>query len=76
MDRGRIVLQGTPREVFSRTEELRQVRLDVPQVTILASELQKAGLPLPDGILTVEELTEELDRIRNDRKTPAQNTGK
>lgn len=67
MDRGRIVLQGTPREVFSRTEELRQVRLDVPQVTILARELQKAGLPLPDGILTVDELTEELDRIRKNR---------
>ncbi|MBQ7839034.1 MAG: energy-coupling factor transporter ATPase [Lachnospiraceae bacterium] len=64
MDEGKVVLQGTPREVFSKVELLKQLRLDVPQVTLLAYELQKAGLGLPDGILTAEELTEELDKLR------------
>lgn len=56
MDQGKIALSGTPREVFSRVEELKRLRLDVPQVTLLAHELKKAGLPLPAGILTKEEL--------------------
>lgn len=56
MDKGSIRLQGTPKEVFSKVEELRALRLDVPQVTLLAYELKKSGLPLPDGILTTEEL--------------------
>ena len=60
MDDGKIVMQGTPREVFSKVEELKRYRLDVPQVTELAWELKKAGMPLPDGILTVEEFTEAL----------------
>ena len=55
MDRGRIVLSGTPREIFSRVEELRALHLDVPEVTEIAHILKKAGLPLPDGILTKEE---------------------
>lgn len=55
MDRGKVVMQGTPREVFSRVEELKAYRLDVPQVTELAYELKKEGIPLPDGILTVDE---------------------
>jgi energy-coupling factor transporter ATPase len=59
MDRGRIVMQGTPRQVFSRVDELKKYRLDVPQVTLLAYELRKAGMKLPEGILTVEELVEE-----------------
>ncbi len=60
MDDGKIVMQGTPREVFSKVEELKRYRLDVPQVTELAWKLKKAGMPLPDGILTVEEFTEAL----------------
>ena len=53
-------MQGTPREVFSRVEELKELRLDVPQVTLLAYELKKAGVDLPDGILTIEELVDAL----------------
>ena len=63
MDEGRVVLQGTPREVFSQVELLKRLRLDVPQVTLLSYELKKAGLPLPDGILTAKELTEELKKL-------------
>ncbi len=63
MDGGRVVMSGTPREVFSHVEELESFRLDVPQVTRLAWELKKKGLDLPDGILTREELVLELDRI-------------
>lgn len=63
MDQGRIAMQGTPREIFSQLEKLKSLRLDVPQVTLLAHELKKSGLRLPDGILTVEELTQELIRI-------------
>lgn len=60
MDQGKIVMQGTPREIFSKVEELHKLRLDVPQVTQLAYELKKSGLPIKSGILTVEELVEEL----------------
>lgn len=64
MDGGRIALEGTPKEVFSQVEKLRSMRLDVPQVTELAFELKKGGLPLPDGILRKEELLEELRKLR------------
>ena len=60
MDDGRVVMEGTPKEVFSRVEELKRLRLDVPQVTELAYELQKSGVALPDGILTKEEFVREL----------------
>lgn len=60
MDGGKIVMDGTPREIFSQVEQLKAYRLDVPQVTELAYELKKAGMPLPDGILTREELLEYL----------------
>lgn len=60
MDQGRIAMQGTPREIFSQVEKIKELRLDVPQVTLLAHELQKSGMNLPDGILTVEELTQAL----------------
>ena len=63
MDGGKIVMQGTPKEVFSKVEELKKHRLDVPQVTELAWELKKAGMPLPDGILTIEEFTKEMKAI-------------
>ena len=56
MDGGRLVMDGTPREVFSRVQELKTYRLDVPQVTELAFELKQAGVELPDGILTMDEL--------------------
>ena len=64
MDSGKVILQGTPREVFSKVEFMREHRLDVPQVTQLAWELKRAGLDLPDGILTTEELADALDAIR------------
>ena len=60
MDEGKVVMQGTPKEVFSHVEELQALRLDVPQVTLLAHELKKKGIPLSDGILTIEELVNEL----------------
>ena len=60
MDKGHIVMRGTPRQIFSRVEELKKLRLDVPQVTELAWELKKAGVDLPDGILTIDELVEAL----------------
>lgn len=60
MDDGRVVMDGTPREIFSRVEELKSYRLDVPQVTELAYELQKDGVELPDGILTLNELMKYL----------------
>ena len=60
MDKGKIAMEGTPREVFSQVERLKELRLDVPQVTLLAYELQKKGVKIPDGILTIEELVEVL----------------
>ncbi|MDO4542902.1 MAG: ATP-binding cassette domain-containing protein, partial [Bacillota bacterium] len=60
MDQGRVVLQGTPREIFSQVETLQKYRLDVPQVTLLAHELKKEGVDIPDGILTIEELVNAL----------------
>ncbi|MBO5030534.1 MAG: energy-coupling factor transporter ATPase [Lachnospiraceae bacterium] len=61
MDKGKVTLQGTPREVFSEVERLKELRLDVPQVTLLAHELRKGGFPIPKGILTKEEFREALD---------------
>lgn len=61
MDSGRIAMEGTPREIFSQVEKLKSLRLDVPQVTLLAHELKKSGLSIPDGILTTEELTAALE---------------
>lgn len=64
MDKGRIAMEGTPREIFSRVEELQDLRLDVPQVTLLAHELKQRGVHLPDGILTIEELVAALTGLR------------
>lgn len=58
MDKGRIVLEGSPREIFSQVEKLQQYHLDVPQVTLLAHELRKRGLPIPEAMLTAEELAD------------------
>jgi energy-coupling factor transport system ATP-binding protein len=63
MDDGKLIMQGTPRQIFSQTEKLKSLRLDVPQVTDLAYELKQAGVPLPDGILTKEELVGQLKMI-------------
>lgn len=63
MDSGHIVMKGTPREIFSRVEELKKYRLDVPQATMLAEELRKRGLPVPRGILRKEELVEAVAKI-------------
>lgn len=63
MDHGHVVMQGTPREIFSQVETLKEYRLDVPQVTILADELKKRGLDIPAGILKKEELVEALCRL-------------
>ena len=60
MDSGKIVMQGTPREIFSQVERLKEYRLDVPQVTLLAHELHEAGVDIPEGILTTEELVSAL----------------
>lgn len=60
MDHGRVVMEGTPREVFSRVDELKSYRLDVPQATLLADELRKRGLKIPEGILKKEELVNAL----------------
>lgn len=65
MDGGKVVMQGTPREIFSQVEKLKGYRLDVPQVTLLAHELKKSGLPLEDGILTAKELVEALCQLRS-----------
>ncbi len=64
MDQGKIMMQGTPRQIFSKVEELKKHRLDVPQITLLAHELRKAGLAIPEGILTEQELLVELKRLK------------
>ena len=63
MDKGKVVMQGTPREIFSQVDELKRHRLDVPQITLLADELRKSGLPIPAGILTRAELVQELCKL-------------
>jgi len=73
MDKGKVAMQGTPREIFSRVEELKGLRLDVPQVTLLAYQLKKRGVPLPDGILTADELADAL-KLREKRKNDGNNS--
>lgn len=63
MDKGQIVMHGTPREVFSQVDKLKEIRMDVPQVTMLAEELRRRGLSLPKGILRQEELVEALCQL-------------
>lgn len=64
MENGKIIMDGTPREIFSRVDELKEHRLDVPQMTLLADELRKSGLPIPKGILTREELIEAIMKVK------------
>lgn len=60
MEKGKIIMDGTPRQIFSRVDDLKEHRLDVPQITLVADELKKAGLDIPDGILRREELVDAL----------------
>lgn len=64
MDKGSVKMQGTPKEIFSQVEKLKELRLSVPQVTLLSYELKKVGVPLPDGILETEELIRELKKVQ------------
>ena len=64
MDHGHVVMEGTPREIFSQVDTLKKYRLDVPHVTILADELKKRGLDIPAGILRKEELVEAICRLK------------
>ncbi|MEY8390967.1 energy-coupling factor transporter ATPase [Lachnospiraceae bacterium] len=63
MDNGKVVMQGSPRSLFSQVDTLKSYRLDVPQITLLAYELRKAGLDIPEGILTRQELVEALCQL-------------
>lgn len=65
MDDGKVVMEGTPREIFSQVDTLKELRLDVPQATLVARELQKRGIPLRDGILSNEELVDELWQLKS-----------
>ena len=73
MQNGRVRMDGTPREIFSRTDEIHAMGLSLPQATELADRLRAAGLPLPQGILSEEELVRELIRIRPGQETAAEN---
>lgn len=64
MEKGNIIMEGTPREIFSRVDELKQHRLDVPQATLVAGELRKKGVKIPAGILTREELVEAIVKVK------------
>ena len=63
MDEGHVVMRGTPKEIFSRVDELKKYRMDVPQVTMLADALIQKGVPLPKGILRREELVDALCQL-------------
>lgn len=65
MEKGKIVMDGTPRDIFSRVDELKEHRLDVPQATLVADELRSAGVPIPQGILTREELVDAIMSVAN-----------
>ncbi len=63
MHQGKVAMQGNPKEIFSKVEELKELKLDVPQVTLLAEELRKKGVPLSKGILSKEELVKEICQL-------------
>lgn len=65
MEKGKIVMDGTPRDIFSRVDELKEHRLDVPQATLVADELRSAGVPIPQGILTKKELVDAIMSVAN-----------
>ena len=68
MDDGKVIMDGVPKEIFSRVKELKEHGLDVPQATELAYELKEAGMPLTDGILSREELAGQLMALFTDEK--------
>lgn len=63
MNEGRLVMQGKPREIFSRPDKLKKYHLDVPQVTELVAELRERGVPVPADIITVDEFIEKMSQI-------------
>ena len=65
MEKGKIVMDGTPSDIFSRVDELKEHRLDVPQATLVADELRSAGVPIPQGILTRKELVDAIMSVAN-----------
>ena len=60
---GKVQAEGTPREVFDRVEEMRKMHLDVPHMTDLADQLRSEGMPLPSGIMTVDDMVREVSRL-------------
>ncbi len=76
MDEGKIALEGTPREIFSQVERLKDLRLDVPQATLLSHELRKKGIELPEGILTAQELADALAEYAGISGGPGRNAKK
>ena len=68
MDDGKVIMDGIPKEIFSRVKELKEHGLDVPQATELAFELKEAGMPLTEGILSRQELVEQLTALLSDEK--------
>ncbi len=72
MDQGKVVMEGEPREIFSHVQELKSHRLDVPQITLLAHELKEAGMDLPDGILTRNELIAAIKEAVGKKRVGAQ----
>ncbi len=63
MDNGSVVMSGTPTEIFSRVDELQKLKLTAPEASVMAFELRKRGIDIPDGILTEEELAEKLNEL-------------
>ena len=63
MDKGKVAMQGTPREIFSQVDQLKSLRLDVPKVTMLAHELRKSGIDMPEGVLTIEEFVKAFEQV-------------
>ena len=66
MDKGKLAMQGTPKEIFSRVDEIKGYGLEVPQVTELGYMLKKSGLDIEDGILTVDQLLEQINKMERD----------
>ncbi len=64
MEKGKIVMEGNPRTIFSKVEELKEIGLDVPQVTELAYELKKSGIPINEDLLTIDEMVNEICRLK------------
>ncbi|MCQ2524734.1 MAG: energy-coupling factor transporter ATPase [Lachnospiraceae bacterium] len=68
MSKGKVEMEGSPREILSQVDKLKELRLDVPEVTMCAYKLRKAGLPIKEGVLTIDELKDELLRLKSIKK--------